>query len=64
VGWYDPKVKVEAIPRPVCQKKVRDFVGFTGYYKKFISDYTIRVIVALQFNHKECSQPGAADQRM
>ena len=38
------KGKIEAVadfPRPVTKKNIRSFLGLTGYYRKFISDYAM-----------------------
>jgi len=51
------KSKVEVIsklPIPNCQKDVRSFLGFTGYYKRFIENFTKIASPLFKLLTKDC----------
>ena len=43
-GVIKPEVSklkaIEAFPRPTSKKQIRGFLGLTGYYRKFIANYS------------------------
>ena len=51
------KSKVEVISRliaPSCQKDVRSFLGFTGYYRRFIENFTKIASPIFKLLTKDC----------
>jgi len=51
------KSKVEVISKlsiPNCQKDVRSFLGFTGYYRKFIKNFTKMASPLFKLLTKDC----------
>eukprot|EP00253_Pinus_taeda_P033620 PITA_33620 len=45
---------ISKLPIPTCQKDVRSFLGFTGYYRRFIENLTKTTFPLFKFLTKDC----------